>query len=175
MHRNARLLIENLRLRPHPEGGWYRETYRSERTIPGTALPAGYAGSRSLGTAILYLLADGAVSGLHRLRGDELWLHHAGGGLDLHLFRPPASPSRSGRYERRRLGPAGADGTAFQVVVPGGCWFGATLVDPDGFAVVGCTMAPGFDPADFELPSGTELGSVFPEHTELLARLSGRA
>jgi hypothetical protein len=177
VHPEAARLRDELTLEPHPEGGWYRQTYRSRDEIPASALPAGYGGPRAFVTAILYLLADGAVSRLHRLRGDELWLYHAGAGLDLHVFGTGGyasgtrDPDVTRGYERLGLGLDAVASRVPQVVVPGGCWFGATLPDPDGFALVGCTMAPGFDFADFELGMPAALRDGFPEHAGLLSRL----
>ncbi|MFO7654933.1 MAG: cupin domain-containing protein [Candidatus Krumholzibacteriia bacterium] len=176
MHPEAQKLIEDLRLQSHPEGGWFRETYRSGWEIPVPALPPGYDGPRALGTSILFLLAGDAVSRLHRLRGDEMWFHHAGGGLHLHLFWPAGPDTSFARHEELQLGLDGNRGQTPQVLVPGGCWFGATLADDgtgdDGYALVGCSMAPGFDFADFALARPEVLRAAFPAERELIARLA---
>ena len=172
-------LIANLRLAPHAEGGWYRETYRSNWLLESEHLPPGYAGPRPLSTSIYYLLAGDQVSRLHRLRGDEIWHHQAGVGLDLHLFRPEAVAGQ--RYTKIALGGDLAGGQQPQAVVPGGCCFGATLSATlsakhgDRYALVACTMAPGFDGADFQLEDAAALRGAFPEHAALLDRLSGSA
>ncbi len=164
MHPDAARLRERLGLRPHPEGGWYRETYRADLELPAAALPAGYDGPRAAATSILYLLAGGAVSRLHRLRGDELWLHQAGTGLDLHVLQA------GGHHERLPLG-AGPD-RRLQAVAPAGSWFGAELDDPAGWALVACVMAPGFDPADWELADPQEVLAACPAHADLITRLT---
>jgi len=165
-------LIARLELLPHPEGGYYRETYRSAFLVDDAALPAGYTGPRCLGTAIYFLLAGQDVSRLHRLRGDEVWFFHAGCGLTLHLFDETTG------YRAVRLGPVTADGgergQTPQVMVPAGCWFGATVDDPRAFALVGCAMAPGFDFADFELGTDANLRRRFPDHVAVLDRLCPR-
>lgn len=131
---------QRLRLRQHPEGGWYRETYRSADGIPASALPARYRnGNRAFGTAIYYLLSDGAFSAFHRVASDELWHAYAGGTLCLHLLTPTGA-------RRLRLSPRpGARDAHPQALVPAGTWFAAELERPGAYALVGCTVAPGFD------------------------------
>jgi predicted cupin superfamily sugar epimerase len=172
MHPEVARLVAELALREHPEGGWYRETWRSATTIPAAVLATKRTGPRAAGSAILYLLAGEQVSRLHRLPDDEVWHHHAGCGLDLHLFWP-ATAEGPLRYERRGLGLDPERRQSPQVVVSGGCWFGATVADPDGFALVGCTMAPGFDFADLAFATAATLSPTTTEHTALLARLVG--
>ena len=158
--------IQSLHLEPHPEGGWYRETYRAAETIPRAGLPARFSGARPLATAIYFLLTADTFSALHRIRSDELWHFHAGGALTLHLVEP------EGAYRRLRLGPDLAAGESFQATVPAGCWFGAEVAAPGGFALVGCTVAPGFDFADFELGERAELLRRYPAHRALVERLT---
>lgn len=145
----------------HPEGGWYRETWRASLTLDAPGL-----GPRSAGTAAYYLLSGREVSRLHRLRSDEVWHHYAGCDLLLHLFEP------GGSYRRVRLGTSGQDEARPQAVVPGCCWFGASLVDLESFALVGCTMAPGFDFADFELASRRELLAGYPDQGTIIELLT---
>ncbi len=162
-------LIARLDLQPHPEGGYFRETYRAAHEVTADALPPGYSGPRALSTAIYFLLVGDQVSRLHRLRGDEVWHHHAGCGLTLHLFAAATG------YVRRRLGPGPAGGGAAhqlpQIVVPAGSWFGATVDQEHSFALVGCTMAPGFDFADFELADRAALRKQYPDHVDVIERL----
>lgn len=157
--------IRHLGLQPHPEGGCFRETYRASESIPNAALPARFAGPRAFGTAIYFLLKHPDVSALHRIRSDELWHFYAGSALTLHLFEP------GGSYRRLRLGLRPARGEAPQAVVPAGCWFGAELAQPRTYALVGCTVAPGFDFADFELAQPARLQRRFPRQARLIARL----
>lgn len=130
---DAAVWIEKLELQPHPEGGFYRETYRGPDTIKPCCLADGYDGPRSVSTAIYFLLDGEQVSRFHRLRSDELWHHYAGCALDLHVIRP------GGAYERERVGRDVLAGEAPQAVISAGAWFGATLSDRRSFALLGCT------------------------------------
>ena len=164
MHADARNLIDRLGLEPHPEGRRFREAYRSHLTLPVDALPHGYAGERPAATSILYLLADDAVSRLHRLRGDELWVRQAGHGLRLHVLHA------GGRYEQITLG-AGAD-QVFQAAVPGGSWLGAELPEGADWALMACVMAPGFAEEDWELARRQDLLAAYPTYADLIIRLA---
>lgn len=159
-------LISQLDLQPHPEGGWYRENYRATELIPEGGLPERFAGPRSFATSIYFLLTSDSFSALHRIKSDEQWHFYAGDRLMLHLLEPP------GGYRRLFLGPNLGAGEDFQAVVPAGCWFGATVPRPGSFALVGCTVAPGFNFADFELGRRTDLVRLFPQHQELITRLT---
>lgn len=149
-------LARRLNMSAHPEGGWYAETYRSSGTIPPTALPPGFGGARSYATSILYLLAEGQKSCLHRLRQDEIWNFHLGGPLRLVVISP------AGESREIVLGPDVAAGQLLQFTVPAGFWFGATPKPGTRFSLVGCVVTPGFDFADFEMASGPELKKAFP-------------
>ncbi|MEI6208622.1 MAG: cupin domain-containing protein [Desulfuromonadales bacterium] len=161
----AEELIERLGLTRHPEGGWYRETYRSDESIQGNSLPERFAGSRAFSTAIYFLLQPGDISALHRIRSDEMWHFYAGTPLTLHVITP------QGEYRPMKLGATIAAGESFQCVVPGGCWFGAAVTG-DGYALVGCTVAPGFDFADFEMGSRDALLKKFPLYAEIIQLLT---
>ncbi len=155
-------LIRRLDLLPHPEGGYYRETYRAADSVTRAD-----GASRSASTAIYYLLCDGAWSTWHRIRSDELWHFHAGDALHIHVLSP------DGGYARLRLGDALEDpAAAFQAVVPAGCWFAAELADPGGYALTGCTVAPGFEFGEFELANAAELQRLYPAQADLIARLA---
>ena len=144
-------LIERLGLLAHPEGGWYRETYRAARTLPGT--------SRSVCTAILYLLRAGERSRLHRIDADELWHFHRGDPLQIIELVPDA---------RSRVHVLSAD--APQVLVPAGAWFGAMPAPGSQWTLCGCTVSPGFEFSTFELGETARLLAEFPlATTEILA------
>ena len=133
MNDAARDLVRTLELQPHPEGGFYRETYRSEAEVPA------HGGTRCAVTSILFLLPTGARSRLHRVRGDEVWLHQRGDAVRLTIGE-----------EEVLLG-QGEDAT-LQAFVPPGVWQAAECLPGDaGFALVGCVVAPGFEFEDFEL------------------------
>ena len=159
MHPDARELIETLGLSPHPEGGFYRETFRSSITLSG--LPwLRPEGERCASTAIYFLLPAGAFSAFHRVMGDELWHHYQGDPVALHVL------DASG-HRVTKLGPDFGAGQRPQHVVRGGAWQAAVAIG-ERYALCGCTVAPGFDFADFTLASRDELVSAFPEHARLI-------
>jgi predicted cupin superfamily sugar epimerase len=166
MARTAGEWVEALRLSPHPEGGFYRETYRATELIDAAHLPARFGGSRAHSTAIYFLLPGHQVSVLHRIKSDEVWHFYAGGSLTLTLIHP------DGRLEHQRLGPDPEGGDHFQVLVPAGAWYGAAVDDRASYALVGGTVAPGFDFADFELADREALLARFPQHRGPILRLT---
>lgn len=153
-------LVEHFSMSPHPEGGFFAETYRSQGAIPTDALP-GFGGTRNFSTGILFLLRRGEYSHLHRLKQDEMW--------HFYLGAPAAGDSQAG-WDRRRnpLGQDVLNGQYLQYTVPSGCWFGATPAEGSDFALVGCTVAPGFDFADFEMADPDVLGQTFPHAAGLV-------
>jgi predicted cupin superfamily sugar epimerase len=162
---SAQQWIERLQLEPHPEGGYYRQTYRAPLLLPHSALP-GRGGDRAASTAIYFLLAGDQFSALHRLRSDEVWHFYAGSGLVVHVIEP------GGEYSELLLGSDAASGEHFQAVVSAGCWFGSSLRHPNTYALVGCTVAPGFDFADFEMANRHELTAQYPHHHAIIERLT---
>jgi hypothetical protein len=161
----AKELIEQLELVKHPEGGWYRETYRSDEVIQKTALPGRFANDRPVSTAIYFLLQSGDKSALHRIKSDEIWHFYSGDSLIVHVITP------QGEYYPLNLGSNITAGETFQCVVPAGCWFGAE-VSGVGYSFVGCTVAPGFDFDDFEMGNRDDLLKEFPNHKEIVQRLT---
>ena len=159
-------IISSLQLLPHPEGGWYRETYRADEAIPADSLPARFTGERSFATSIYFLLTSDTFSALHRIKSDEQWHFYSGTALTIHVIHP------DGNYEQIRLGSNLEEGETFQAVVPHGCWFGATVDALDSYALVGCSVAPGFDFADFEMGTREDLINLFPQHEEIITRLT---
>lgn len=163
-------IVARLRLQPLPrEGGWYAPVWRSGVRLTGAALPERYgAGAeRVAASSILYLMAGNDFSALHRLRSDEVWQFHAGDAVELLRLGPePGSGSWT------RLGPAVAVGELPQAAVPHGAWQGARLVPGGKWALVGCTMAPGWDEADFELGRRAELAAAWPEFAGAIAALT---
>jgi len=161
----AQRLVETLGLLPHPEGGYYRETFRSPLTLRGLSW-AGPEGERSASTAIYFLLPGGAFSAFHRVMADEVWHHYDGDPIALHTL------DASG-HEVVRLGREFAAGQRPQHVVRGGVWQAAVALG-ESYALCGCTVAPGFDFADFVMPSRDELTAAFPEHAALIESLTRR-
>lgn len=163
---SVRPLIDRLQMERHPEGGWFRETYRSGEAISAGALPKWFKGGRAFSTAIYFLLEKGDVSALHRIKSDELWHFYSGTSLAIHVFGP------GGGYRLMQLGADLDKGENYQVVVEVGCWFGAEVTGDGDYALVGCTVAPGFDFRDFELGKRQELLAEYPEHEELIRQLT---
>ena len=156
-----------LGLEPLPvEGGYFAETYRSGIKIPADVLPEGSDVSRSLATAIYYLLTPHTFSALHRLASDEVYHFYLGDPVELvRLFE-------DGRAETIMLGPDILEGMRVQAVVPAGVWQGSRLAQGGGFALMGTTMAPGFDPGDYEHGKRDELLELFPQARELITALT---
>jgi hypothetical protein len=158
-------LIHSLQLQPHPEGGFYRETYRASEKIKGAHLPARFGGDRAFSTAIYFLLRSQDRSVFHRIQSDEVWHYYAGGTLSIYVLQ-------QGELQVHRLGTHPSRGESFQVVVPAGCWFGARVEEPGSFVLAGCTVAPGFDFADFEMADREELLRAFPAHRAIIEQLT---
>jgi uncharacterized protein len=167
--KRAQEIIEILGLVPHPERGAYVETYRAPLTVETAR------GARAASTAIYFLLADDTSDGgqratyLHRLRSDELFHLYEGGPLDV-LLLAPEGPGRVAR-----LGRDLAAGERPQLAIPAGTWFGTELPAGVPFCLWGCTVAPGFEFADFELAEGPELAARYPAHAERIGRMARAA
>jgi uncharacterized protein len=156
--------IRHLALQPHPEGGYYRETYRSTGSIPVDALPPFFNSQRPYSTAIFFLLEAEDYSAFHRIKSDECWHFYAGGPLVVHIIG-----SEGHRYIT--LGPDISKGELLQFVVPANTWFASEPAPGTEFSLVGCTVAPGFDFADFEMAEAGKLASSFPASKEIIHRL----
>ena len=165
MLHSVEILVEQFKLLPHPEGGYFKETYRSTEHFPKTSLPERFNGDRHFSTAIYFLLKQGNFSAFHRIQSDECWHFYAGNPLLVHVIHP------DGKYELLKLGNQITDGETFQAVVPAGSWFASETAPGGIFSFVGCTVAPGFDFADFELAKANELSDQFPENRDLIYRL----
>ncbi len=155
MNNTYETLIEKLGLLPHPEGGWYRETYRSNL----------HTGERQLMTSIYFLLTSENVSRFHRIKSDELWYFHAGSTLIVHTLKEDG-------YHGLLLGNKLEAGEEPQLLVEAGTIFGSSLKDPDAFALVSCAVAPGFDFRDFELFEAEPLLEKWPEHEAIIRKLT---
>lgn len=161
----SRAWIERLGLLPHPEGGYYREVYRSTGGIPGGALPERFGRDpRPFGTSIYFLLEGDGVSRFHRINQDEIWNHHHGSGLLIHVIDP------GGGYTVHNLG-AGPDASP-QFTVPAGCFFAAEVAGKGSFSLAGCTCCPGFSFDDLFIPTRSELLGLFPHLHETITRLT---
>ncbi|WP_338873432.1 cupin domain-containing protein [Spirosoma sp. SC4-14] len=164
--KDASYYISALNMQPHPEGGYFAETYRSAETISYSVLPDRFNGDRVFGTAIYFLLESHHVSALHRIDADEIWHFYAGGSLIIYMISP------DGTLDQIRLGSNPDQGEVFQAVVPAGCWFGSKPAEGSPFSLVGCTVAPGFDFSGFELANRADLLREYPQHQVVIEMLS---
>jgi predicted cupin superfamily sugar epimerase len=164
--RSIEKLIEHYNLQPHPEGGWYKQTYKSPETIAAAALPKRFPGDRTFSTAIYFLLEKGNFSAFHRIKSDECWHFYAGGPLIIYMI------DEEGKLESVTLGIDFEKGQLFQFVVPANTWFASRPDAESEYCFVGCTVSPGFDFADFELASREELTRSYPQHRDLINELT---
>ncbi|NTU57684.1 MAG: cupin domain-containing protein [Chlorobiaceae bacterium] len=166
--RKAEFWILRLGLERHPEGGWYRETYRSDGSYDFDG-NSPFGSPRSFATAIHYLLEQGERSRLHRILSDELWFFHAGSPLEVHLFPETGAPSSF------TLGDSPDEGQVLQAWVPAGCAFGAQMneaLDEGKFSLVSCVVSPGFDFRDFTFVDRELLIAQHPGHEKIITALT---
>ena len=164
---NAEEIIQFLGLQPHPEeGGYFAETYKCQEGIPRKALPDRYHSRRSFGTAIFYLLTPDTFSALHRLESDEIFHFYLGDPVTMLQLHP------DGSSHVVTLGQDIATGQQLQVVVPAGTWQGSFLNEGGEYALMGCTVAPGFEFQDFEIGRREDLIQEFPDWEEMIVRLT---
>ena len=163
----AQEVIDRLQLVPLTiEGGYFRETYRSPLRHMGHALPAEYGGERNASTAIYYLLTPDTFSAIHRVKSDEVFHFYAGDPVEMLQLWP------DGEAAIVLIGNDLAAGCEPQVVVPAGAWQGCRLRPGGNWALLGCTVAPGFDYADYEAASRAELVAIYPAHSKRIAALT---
>jgi predicted cupin superfamily sugar epimerase len=163
---NHEEIINRLELKPHPEGGYYRESYRSEETIERNSLPDRYNSGRSFSTSIYYMLVGEQISVFHKLKSDEIWHFYYGSPLLIHLL-----DAKSG-YKQLKLGNNLLSGETLQFVIPKETFFAAEVENKNSFALIGCTVSPGFEFADFEFGIIDHLIKHFPQQKELILRLT---
>jgi predicted cupin superfamily sugar epimerase len=166
MTRDATYWIRKLSLQPHPEGGYYRQTYRADLVLAKESLPHEFSGPRPASTAIYFLLEGENFSAFHRLRSDEVWHFYVGSPLVVDVIET------DGRLSKIELGNDPEAGEALQAVVKAGCWFASSVKDGKSFALVGCTVTPGFDFADFELAKRGELSRRYPDYRDRIKKLT---
>ncbi|MEO1655019.1 MAG: cupin domain-containing protein [Bacteroidota bacterium] len=165
MHKNADFWINHLQLQAHPEGGYFREIYRSKGFIPQTALGTTYGGNRPYSTSIYFLLKSDNFSAFHRLASDEIWHFYEGSGIHIHCISP------EGNYFIEKIGKQPEKEEVFQVVIPAFTWFAAEVPEIGAYGLVGCAVAPGFDFADFEMAQTEALQKKYPQHEGIIKRL----
>ena len=159
-------IIKKLGLEPHPEGGYFKETYRSEEEIEEGGLSTNFIGKRAVSTCIYFLLTSNDFSAFHRIQQDEIWHFYSGSAVRLHTI------TESGVHSEFIIGNDLSKGEVPQLIVPKRDWFAAEVINENAYTLVGCTVAPGFDFKDFNLPSRKELVSLFPEHKGIITRLT---
>lgn len=163
---SATYWIQKLELTPHVEGGAFREVYRSELTLPKTVLPLFFQGSRNASTSIYFLLSQGQFSAFHRIASDELWHFYYGDPLYVYEI------AHNGRLYTHVLGSNPEKGESFQAFVKAGSWFASAPAPQSEYALVGCTVAPGFDFADLQLANRETLTTQYPEHADLIRQFT---
>jgi len=161
----ADYFIKNLNMTPHPEGGFYKEIYASEENITSNDLKVEFEGSRILWTSIYFLLRDGEVSNFHRLKSDEMWYYHSGSPLTIYMISP------KGEFITEQLGLDIENNEKPQVLVPKDYIFGSAM-NNKGYALVGCMVSPGFEFKDFELFKRNELIEKYPQHQQIILKLT---
>lgn len=157
---------EQLNLESHVEGGSFKEIYRSELTLPQTTLTQQHTGDRNTSTAIYFLLEDGQFSALHRIASDELWHHYDGATLCIYEIQP------EGKLIKHLLGKDIINGEQPVIIIKAGSWFGSRVEETNGYTLCGCTVAPGFDFADFELAERNALIQQYPQYTAIIEFLT---
>jgi len=158
-------LIQKYNLEPHPEGGWYKQTYKSNEQIAAEALPKRFGANRFFSTAIYFLLEKGNFSAFHRIKSDECWHFYAGDPLLIYIIE------QTGELKIISLGNDHEKEQSFQYVVPANCWFASRPAPGSEYCFVGCTVSPGFEFEDFELANATELSVMYPQHKSIIIEL----
>jgi uncharacterized protein len=159
-------IINSLNLLPHPEGGWYREVFRSDEIIPLSSLPERYKSPHCFSTSIYFLLEKGDFSAFHRISSDETWHFYMGSPLIIYCIQ------HDGSIQQVLLGNILAEGQILQYTIPRNYWFAAKIQGNSDFSLVGCTVAPGFEFQDFELGQRQILTDLYPQHASLIAELT---
>lgn len=157
-------IITRLDLEPHPEGGWFSKSYESDLMLP-LSIHSGSSGERNCSTSIYFLISGDNFSAFHRLRSDEMWYHHSGGALAIEILE-------AGDTHRQKVIGAIEKGYKPQALAPSGTWFGSHLLGDQDWALVGCSVSPGFDYSDFEIGNRENLIRDYPDHAELIRLLT---
>jgi predicted cupin superfamily sugar epimerase len=158
-------LIQQFDLQPHPEGGWFKQTYKSSEQVAASALPERFKADRVFSTAIYFLLEKGNFSAFHRIKSDECWHFYTGDPLIIYVIR------QNGALDILTLGNDLEKGQLFQYVVPANCWFASRPAPGSEYCFVGCTVSPGFEFDDLELANANELAALYPLHKDIFREL----
>lgn len=162
----ATTLVKKLDLQPHPEGGYFKEVYRSTEKIKISDLPGRYESERCFGTSIYYMLEGEQFSSFHKIKSDEIWHFYLGSAIVLHLI------SDDGNYSKITLGQNVENDEHLQFTIPHGTWFAGEVKDKSSYSLVGCSVSPGFDFADFEMGEREKLIESFPNHKIIIEKLT---
>lgn len=168
MHPGAKKYIELLNLESHPEGGYFKEIYRSGEIILPEGLPERFRKGRAVATSIYFLLDGKQVSNFHKLKSDEIWHFYDGCGVKIFVI------DNDGNLSEFVLGKNIENREMLQVVIENNHWFAAELIDKHSYCLAGCSVAPGFDFEDFELAEREKLMDTFPEHKDLIKRFTNK-
>jgi predicted cupin superfamily sugar epimerase len=164
--KNAKYWIEKLGLEKHPEGGWFKQVYKANEIIKKEHLHERYSGGRHHSTSIYFLITGKEFSTFHRIKSDETWHFYEGSAITVHII------DDEGKYSLVKLGRNSEKGEVFQYTISHGAWFAAEVEEANSYALIGCTVAPGFDYDDFELGKRDEMVKKFPQHIEIIKRLT---
>lgn len=160
-------IVKNLGLQPHPEGGFYKQAFKSPHRVKSLDKNRYDDEERHAGSAIYYLLNRHDFSAWHRLKSDELWHHYSGSTVRIHII------DKEGNLSSYLLGdPLKNANATHQVHIPAGCWFSAENVNKTSYSLVGCTVTPAFEFKDFELANRESLSRTYPQHTDIINRLT---
>lgn len=162
MHKTAKSIIKELKLKKHPEGGYFSETYRSVEVMKKHYLPKRFSDDRHFSTSIYFLLNYDDFSSFHRLKADEIWHFYSGSPLNIYVIQ------KNGKLKKIILG----KNHLYQAVIHAGQWFAADVSKLKSYSLVGCTVSPGFDFRDFEMGERAALIELYPKHKSLIKRLT---
>jgi len=163
--KDAQYWIDKLEMTRHPEGDYFRETFRADEITEPDKLPERYNTPRCTSTSIYFLLTTESVSNFHKLNSDEIWHFHTGGAARIHMIAP------DGAYSYQDIGDSLDNNQHFQVIIPRQSWFAAEVIS-DNYILVGCTVAPGFEFEDFVLAKRKELISDQPALASLIEKFT---
>jgi uncharacterized protein len=164
--KTAEYWIEKLELLPHPEGGFFKEVYRSSESVNKEHLPERFSGERNFSTSIYFLLKSDNFSSFHRIRSDEVWHFYEGSPVMIYMI------NEKGELNEVLIGRDPDKGEKLQYTVPAGDWFAAEVIEEDSYSLVGCTVSPGFHFEDFELAEKDLLVQKYPQHKKIITRLT---
>ena len=162
----AAAIIDRLKLTSHPEGGFYREVYRSDELLASESLPERYKEAHYISTSIYFLLESNDFSAFHRIRSDETWHFYLGSPVTIYILFP------DGNLEEVNMGNNLIENQVLQYTISRNCWFAAKVTAGNSFALVGCTVSPGFEFSDFELAVRDKLIESFPDYKQLISELT---